>query len=219
MQRPISYMFHLIAGTSTGGILALGLAKPGAGRKPQFTAKDMCDLYLNEGTTIFHHRCFRTSRRSMRDRRTLPGEPIERILELRSGDTPVGRRRARPRTGRPWNVRQQPDVVRLRRRAQAQEGQPVRRRRRGCSLGEAATAPAVLLQASNSSPTAAARPRSPPPSSTSPVLSDTGHAIAGGAAAALLLARFDRLASAGQHRSPPWASSRSPCALPAVADA
>ena len=56
--RPISEMFDLIAGTSTGGILALGLTKPGQHGKPQFTANDMCDLYLNEGTSIFPHSTF-----------------------------------------------------------------------------------------------------------------------------------------------------------------
>jgi patatin-like phospholipase/acyl hydrolase len=30
--KPISQLFHLITGTSTGGILALGLVKPGAPR-------------------------------------------------------------------------------------------------------------------------------------------------------------------------------------------
>jgi len=44
MGRPISEMFDLVAGTSTGGILALGLTKPDENRKPQFTASDMCDL-------------------------------------------------------------------------------------------------------------------------------------------------------------------------------
>ena len=81
MQRPISDMFDLIAGTSTGGILALGLAKPGAGGKPQFTAQDMCDLYLNEGTTIFHHSLFQDVKtlHGVTDAR-YPAEPIERIL-------------------------------------------------------------------------------------------------------------------------------------------
>jgi hypothetical protein len=51
-----------------------------------------------------------------------------------------------------------------------------------------------------------------------PVLSDTGSETAGGGAAALLLAGFDRLASAGRiERS--VACSRSPCALPAQREA
>ena len=52
----------------------------------------------------------------------------------------------------------------------------------------------------------------------SPPLSDTGSETAGGGAAALLLAGFDRLASAGRIEVP-MACSRSPCALPAQREA
>jgi predicted acylesterase/phospholipase RssA len=86
--KPISQMFDLIAGTSTGGILALGLAKPDASGKPQFTAKDMCDLYLNEGTTIFHHSLFQDVKtlHGVTDAR-YPAEPIERVLRQHFGTT------------------------------------------------------------------------------------------------------------------------------------
>jgi uncharacterized protein len=46
---PIHKLFDLIAGTSTGGIIALGLAVPPNG-KP---AKEMADLYRKDGKTIF----------------------------------------------------------------------------------------------------------------------------------------------------------------------
>ena len=52
-QKPISELFDLIAGTSTGGILALGLTKPNDQRKPQYTAKDLIALYETDGERIF----------------------------------------------------------------------------------------------------------------------------------------------------------------------
>jgi uncharacterized protein len=52
-HKSVSDLFQLIAGTSTGGILALGLAKPDSHGKPQYSAADMVELYQKEGKTIF----------------------------------------------------------------------------------------------------------------------------------------------------------------------
>ena len=52
-QQPICALFDLLAGTSTGGILALGLTVPGAPGKPRYRAADLVGLYEQEGTTIF----------------------------------------------------------------------------------------------------------------------------------------------------------------------
>ena len=49
----LSDTFHLLAGTSTGGIISLGLTKPDAKGKNAFTAQDMRDLYVQNGKTIF----------------------------------------------------------------------------------------------------------------------------------------------------------------------
>lgn len=53
--RPICELFDLIAGTSTGGILALALTVPAAddATRPRFTAEELVDLYVEEGPKIF----------------------------------------------------------------------------------------------------------------------------------------------------------------------
>jgi patatin-like phospholipase/acyl hydrolase len=54
-QRPICASFDLIAGTSTGGIIALGLTKPGEDGQVEKSASDLVRLYEEEGGTIFAH--------------------------------------------------------------------------------------------------------------------------------------------------------------------
>jgi len=52
--RPVAKLFDLVVGTSTGGILALGLTAPGEGDSPRWAAADLADLYVREGPRIFH---------------------------------------------------------------------------------------------------------------------------------------------------------------------
>jgi len=52
-KRPISDLFDLVSGTSTGGIIACGLTKPGADGKAEKSANDIVQLYAAEGHTIF----------------------------------------------------------------------------------------------------------------------------------------------------------------------
>src|SRR3954453_19507107 len=51
--RATAEMFDLIAGTSTGGILACGLTRPGPDGKPLHSAEELAELYRTEGPKIF----------------------------------------------------------------------------------------------------------------------------------------------------------------------
>ncbi|RDD38737.1 Patatin-like protein 2 [Trichoplax sp. H2] len=55
-HRPISYNFNLISGTSTGGIISLGLTTPEAENscKPKYRAADILSLYKDKSSEIFH---------------------------------------------------------------------------------------------------------------------------------------------------------------------
>jgi patatin-like phospholipase/acyl hydrolase len=52
-KRPTSQLFDVLVGTSTGGILALGLTVPGTDGKPAYAARDLAGLYPLWGKRIF----------------------------------------------------------------------------------------------------------------------------------------------------------------------
>ena len=51
--RRTAEMFDLIAGTSTGGILACALARRGEDGRPMYSAEELSQLYITEGPKIF----------------------------------------------------------------------------------------------------------------------------------------------------------------------
>jgi patatin-like phospholipase/acyl hydrolase len=53
--RPIASLFKIIAGTSTGGILALGLSCCDETGAPRYKASDLVEMYTKDAQTIFPH--------------------------------------------------------------------------------------------------------------------------------------------------------------------
>jgi patatin-like phospholipase/acyl hydrolase len=87
--QPIAHLFHMIAGTSTGGILALGLTKPGAGgNAPAMTAADAIALYRDRGEKIFSRSLWKgfSSLGGLADEK-YDEEDIEEVLEDALDDT------------------------------------------------------------------------------------------------------------------------------------
>lgn len=58
-EYPISSMFNLISGTSTGGIIALGLTCSNEKREPKYSASDIVTFYENKGPQIFNRTLLR----------------------------------------------------------------------------------------------------------------------------------------------------------------
>lgn len=84
--RPVAELVDLVAGTSTGAILALGLVCPGSDGRPAWSARELADAYLADSPAIFR-------RSPVRSLRTVNGflaprydpEPLERMLGERLG--------------------------------------------------------------------------------------------------------------------------------------
>ena len=85
--RPIAELFDLITGTSTGGILALGLTVAGDKGGPRYTAGDLAKLYLEEGSTIFSRSVWKriSSANGLTDEH-YPSTGIESVLERYFGE-------------------------------------------------------------------------------------------------------------------------------------
>ncbi|MDR2978177.1 MAG: patatin-like phospholipase family protein [Rickettsiales bacterium] len=85
-RKPISQIFDLMAGTSTGGIIVTGLCKKDERENPQYSANDLIELYREYGPYIFKSSLFRRSILSWFNCAQYPYENIESILEKYFGD-------------------------------------------------------------------------------------------------------------------------------------
>ena len=86
--RRVSALFDLVAGTSTGGILALALTRPSESRTPAYTAADLVKLYEDEGPRIFSRSVWHEIRSVgslLADK--YPAAGIEEVLDKYLGDT------------------------------------------------------------------------------------------------------------------------------------
>lgn len=88
LGRPVSELFDLVSGTSTGGILALGLTKPARAGGAEYSAADLLGLYVDHGREIFPPSWWLKVRSlgGMVNVR-YPAGPIEALMKDRFGDT------------------------------------------------------------------------------------------------------------------------------------
>jgi len=83
-KKSVPEMFDLVAGTSTGGILGIGLCMPGENGVPRYSAAQMSQLYSEQGEEIFD-RPFLKGLGGLTDER-YSHEPLERILKEYFGE-------------------------------------------------------------------------------------------------------------------------------------
>ncbi|WP_225896094.1 patatin-like phospholipase family protein [Dendronalium phyllosphericum] len=98
-QKPIFSLFDLIAGTSSGGILALGLTKPRLASDvsdnlplAEYTAEDLAQLFLEYGVEIFYEPLFERLLGPIEDiflQPKYPSESREEIFRQYFGHAPL----------------------------------------------------------------------------------------------------------------------------------
>ncbi|MCC5614007.1 patatin-like phospholipase family protein [Nostoc sp. CHAB 5836] len=98
-QKPIFSLFDLITGTSSGGILALGLTKPRLSSDvsdnlpvAEYTAEDLLQLFLEYGVEIFYEPLFERLLGPLEDiflQPKYPSESKEEIFRKYFGNAPI----------------------------------------------------------------------------------------------------------------------------------
>ena len=86
--RPISTLFDLVAGTSTGGIIALGVTRPNSRGEPEYSAADIVDLYEGKGKRIFSNTFLHelSTAWGLLDEK-YPADEVEKVFDEYFGDT------------------------------------------------------------------------------------------------------------------------------------
>ena len=90
-NKSISELFDLSVGTSSGGIIALGIAQADAQGKPKYTAHDLAEFFENSGRKIFQKTVWRNIRSAggVLDER-YSARPLEAALRKYYADTRLG---------------------------------------------------------------------------------------------------------------------------------
>lgn len=91
LNKPAAKLFDLFCGTSTGGIVALGLVKDHGNGEPQYAATDLVKIYQDRGREIFQRSFWRgvSSVGSLLDEK-YSAKGLERVLEEYFGNEPMG---------------------------------------------------------------------------------------------------------------------------------
>ncbi|MCF8090643.1 MAG: patatin-like phospholipase family protein [Desulfotignum sp.] len=89
--KAVADCFVLIAGTSTGGILALGFARDDGSGRPRYTAKDLAGIYQTRGKEIFSRSLWKgaTSLGGLADE-LYSHKGLDAVLDEYFGNEPLG---------------------------------------------------------------------------------------------------------------------------------
>ena len=85
--QPIASLFDVIAGTSTGGIIALGLSCPDDSGAARYRAADLANMYDEQGARIFPHELLGKVRQVFEPKYSSRGR-LE-VLDEKLGSTPL----------------------------------------------------------------------------------------------------------------------------------